>query len=198
MLCRCHGIRATGTNVLPASRPGQPCSTTHGAGWGRHSQAGRRKERNRLCASVPAPLARLLHRWAWHVAVGAKDTAIPRLRPQYPVAAMAFVEILAGIGRHGFFPAVAAGRTGQRRFTQYGFHFSSRSQLMDSGQLTAANKKREPWLPFFIGWCGAYSTLALARRSSTCFCTIRCWSCCAIWPLASSKPGSFSSRVSSS
>jgi len=75
----------------------------------------RRLQQLKASAGRPAAPARVLHRRAFHRAVRAKHATIPRLRPQHRLAALAFVEKLAGIGRHVLALGEAARRAGQHR-----------------------------------------------------------------------------------
>ena len=59
----------------------------------------------RLCAGT-------LHRRAGHVGVGTEDAAVAALRLEERAAGLAVVEILAGIGGHGFHRLMPAGGTG--------------------------------------------------------------------------------------
>lgn len=61
-------------------------------------------------------LAILLDRGAWHRAVGAEHAAVASERLKPRSAALAVVEELAGVGRHGLGSLVLALGTGQRRF----------------------------------------------------------------------------------
>ena len=54
-----------------------------------------------------------LYRRARHGGIGAKNTTITGLWPQYGMALLTFVEPLAGIGRHGFGFCVLALGAGQ-------------------------------------------------------------------------------------
>ena len=70
----------------------------------------------------------LLNRRAQDAAIGAEHAAVPRLRAQQFAATLAFVEILAGIGRHGFQPFTTAGRTGDFRDEDHASYMSIRIQ----------------------------------------------------------------------
>jgi len=61
----------------------------------------------------------LLHRRAWHAAIGTENAAVAGFRFQYGMTLLAFVEPLTGIDRHGFLLAVSAGRTDDRRFSNH-------------------------------------------------------------------------------
>lgn len=71
-----------------------------------------------LCFKAPMRL----HRRTRHVAVGAVDTAIARLRSQHSVALVALVEPLASGRRHGFGLDVPTYWTRQRRFENHRSH----------------------------------------------------------------------------
>src|SRR5258708_30150797 len=58
--------------------------------------------------------AAFLDRRTGHVAVGTVDAAVAWLGLEDDAAALAIVEILAGVGRHGLHRLMAAVRTGQR------------------------------------------------------------------------------------
>jgi hypothetical protein len=61
----------------------------------------------------------LLNRRVRYAAKGAKHAAVARLRAQQLAATLAFVEILAGIGRHGFQLFESLGRAGDFRAEDY-------------------------------------------------------------------------------
>lgn len=57
----------------------------------------------------------LLDRWTGDAPVGAEDAAVAGFGLEQRLAARAFVEVLAGVRRHGFGPRGAARRAGQGR-----------------------------------------------------------------------------------
>ena len=61
----------------------------------------------------------LLHRRAWHITKRAEDTAVIALGLKQRMARFAFVEPLAGIGRHHLLLAVAAVRAGDGGFSDH-------------------------------------------------------------------------------
>jgi hypothetical protein len=73
-----------------------------------------------IMPSAAAAFAIHPNRWASNGAERAKDAAIPRQWFQHCAAAGAVVEILTGIGRHGFGLFVPALGASQRRFKDQG------------------------------------------------------------------------------
>lgn len=65
--------------------------------------------------SGPALKPLLLFRRACHAAIRAVDAPVTRQRPAHRMALLAFVDALAGVGRHDFRVLVGALRAGQRR-----------------------------------------------------------------------------------
>ncbi|KJE34412.1 hypothetical protein UF64_15165 [Thalassospira sp. HJ] len=62
-------------------------------------------------AAIFSP-AMQLDRWAGDAAIGTENAAVTRFGSQNSAAALAVIEILAGVGRHGFgfdMPAFGAG-----------------------------------------------------------------------------------------
>lgn len=72
-----------------------------------------------------ASFTSLLNRRARHAAVGTVHAAVTRPGLQHPVALLAFVEPLAGIGRHRLGLAVPTGRTSQCRLEDDATHFAA-------------------------------------------------------------------------
>jgi hypothetical protein len=73
-----------------------------------------------ITASVYA--ARFLNRRAWNASEGAKYAAAAGRRTQQRPAAGAFVDKLAGVGRHGFGLCSAAGWAGNRGVEYHNQH----------------------------------------------------------------------------
>jgi len=92
---------------------------------------------------MPLSATRLLrlNRRAFHRAVRAKDAAVTGPWSQQPLAALALVEELAGIGRHRFLLRVSALRTGQHRVERlrHGVHLL----LLEGGWETCRGSRFE-------------------------------------------------------
>ena len=107
---RMAGVRAR--RFLPHHAGMGPCLCSHD---GRQQRAGQALHQFELAAEVS-----VLDGRAGHVSIGAIDATVSGLGLQDGAAALAVVEILAGIGRHLFGFGVAAERAGDRRFQDDG------------------------------------------------------------------------------
>jgi hypothetical protein len=99
--------------------------------WMRRSKASLARSRIRIHgARTFHDGIRSLHRWTFHRTVGAKDAAVARLRAQQRLTVRAFVEKLAGVGRHCFALRESANRAHQHRFKKNFAHTRFISDLI--------------------------------------------------------------------